>query len=237
MKIRHLQLTFDLPLPIYRIAAFRSAMIEWAGREHHLLHNHLNAEHDPDRDRGGFTYRYPLIQYRVNRGRAAIVALNEGADMLGDILAKRQWEILLDNKSTPLRIADLQMREHTLAYTETPQNYMLRNWIALNQQNYREYIQIEDMEERAQRLEKLLAAQIITFAKYMDWQIPEHFTANIHQFMPNIVSYHGNKLIAFDVRFDVPLWLPNGIGLGKAVSHGFGVVEKMRSRGYDAPNH
>ena len=65
MKIRHLLLTFDLPLPVYRIRAFRSAMVEWAGRENDLLHNHLNPEYNPNIERGGFKYRYPLVQYRT----------------------------------------------------------------------------------------------------------------------------------------------------------------------------
>jgi hypothetical protein len=228
MKIRHLLLTFDLPLPVYRIRAFRSAMVEWAGRENDLLHNHLNPEYNPNIERGGFKYRYPLVQYRTHKGKAALVALNEGADALGNILSNRQWAIMLDGKPTPLRIADLQMREHTLAYTDTPQRYTLQNWIALNQQNYREYQQIEELIDRAERLENLLAAQIITFARAMDWQIEERFAVTIQQFTSKTVDYHNNKLMAFDVVFDAPLHLPNGIGLGKATSHGFGVVYKAR---------
>ncbi|MBK9463174.1 MAG: hypothetical protein IPN94_28120 [Sphingobacteriales bacterium] len=38
--------------------------------------------------------------------------------------------------------------EYTLAYTDTPKRYTLQNWIALNQQNYREYQQIEELIDR-----------------------------------------------------------------------------------------
>lgn len=62
----------------------------------------------------------------------------------------------------------------------------------------------------------------------MDWQIEERFAVTIQQFTPKTVDYHNNKLMAFDVVFDAPLHLPNGIGLGKATSHGFGVVYKAR---------
>lgn len=224
--VRHLLMTFDLPLVAWRVPAFRSAMIEWAGREHDLLHNHLNPPHDPDIPRGGFRYRYPLVQYRTNKGKAALFAMNEGADVVADVLSQRTWQIILDGEPTLLRIADLQLREHTLVYTDTPCAYQIRNWMALNQQNYREYMQMNNIDDQTRRLEQLLSAQIITFANYFHWQIPEHFDLNIHQFKQNIIHYHGQKLIGIDALFSVPLSLPYNIGLGKASSHGFGVLQR-----------
>lgn len=225
MKIRYSLITFDLPLPVHKIAAFRSAMIEWAGRENDLLHNHLNQSEESDKDRGGFTYRYPLVQYRVNRGKAALFALNEGADIVCEVLTKSNWELEFDRKITPLRIADFKNREFTLAYTPQPKTYFLQNWVALNQQNYLKYTQTNSLIERLEMLQKILASNIISFAKGVKWQIPQKFEVAIQELLrSDSLHFHQTKLSSFDVQFSCPLALPPEIGIGKAVSHGLGVL-------------
>lgn len=224
MPTRLLDLTFDLPIDAQQLPQFRGALIERAGREYSLLHNHL-------RSADTYHYRYPLIQYRINRGNAALFAIDDGADVLGEVLGLREWEIKLGNKPCKLRIADLKLREHTPEYTEQQQRYTIRRWVALNQQNYKEWIQIDNLTQRTQRLEKLLASHIISFANAIKWQIPQKFDAKILRIAePRSKWYHQTQLMTFDADFEVPLLLPYGIGLGKAVSQGLGVIDRLRNR-------
>lgn len=231
MDIQYSLFTFDLPMTERNINAFRSAIIEWAGRENHLLHNHLNPPGNPHLPRGGFSYRYPLVQYRVHKGKAALFALNQGTDTLKDALTKHSWEIVLSGKTTHLRLADLQNRQFTLACTSHRVNYHLQNWIALNQQNYEHFTQKNTLIERIQKLQQILAANIISFAKGIGWQIPERFEVAIQQIHNQQQrNYHQTRMNAFDVQFSCPLALPPLVGLGKAVSHGFGVLHPATTK-------
>ena len=215
---------FDFPLHADRIASFRSAMIEWAGREHDLLHNHLNPEANADSQKSGFSYRYPLVQYRSYKNNATLFALNEGADALGDVLAINSWQILFNGRPTQLRIADLKMREHHLVATEQPQTYYLANWMALNQQNYREWNSLNPAEQTS-KLEQILTNNLVSVLRSFDAVPTERiYTRIVEAPKQRLSSYHGIRTTTFDVVFQTQMQLPNLLGIGKAVSHVYGVL-------------
>ncbi|MCB0642014.1 MAG: hypothetical protein KDC44_10260, partial [Phaeodactylibacter sp.] len=67
--IRTLSLSFDVRLYARQIPQWRGAFIEMCGLDSDLFHNH-NGEAE-------LHYRYPLIQYRMYKGKASILAINE----------------------------------------------------------------------------------------------------------------------------------------------------------------
>ncbi|MEM8527885.1 MAG: CRISPR-associated endonuclease Cas6 [Bacteroidota bacterium] len=225
-EINLLNATIDLPLRFDQISEFRGALIAAAGREYDLLHNHREGDKK-------YEYRYPLIQYRVHRGRAMLVGYQAGAESLRAVLLKVR-NIQLNNKTVPLRLHQLREKTYTLRMSEQPRYYRLQHWLALNQENYQKWLALDNLQDRILLLERALNGHLLSFAQAMQWQLPERLEVRLRDLIQHkTVKYHNTPLIAFDVEYRVNLNLPPLIGLGKASSHGFGwqigsVEEKKR---------
>ena len=79
MNVRVLTIKFANPLRHQQVPEFRGAVIAALDQKRLLFHNH---------DEQGLRYAYPLIQYKVLDGKAAIVATGEGALYANIILQK-----------------------------------------------------------------------------------------------------------------------------------------------------
>ncbi|MEL7120917.1 MAG: CRISPR-associated endonuclease Cas6 [Bacteroidota bacterium] len=219
--IKMLHAHFDLEITRRELVNWRGAISEVAGAEFDLFHNHK-----PD---GSFIYRYPRIQYRRFRNKAALLAINEGIDQLQSFLASREWVIRWKDEERQLKIEEIYPKQRRLLKTEDFHNYQILNWIALNQENYIEWKSLPGMVERIQYLEKILANNIIALAKGLSWTIPSKFKLQITNMDEGHKIYHkGTPLIAFDVTFRVDLMLADYLALGKAVSHGFGIFSRVK---------
>ena len=111
--------------------------------------------------------------------------------------------------------------------------YVIRNWLALNEKNYKIYMQTQSLAEKYKLLENILTANILSFAKGVDWHIEEDkkIEVNITKILKEKKTwFKGNPLLAFDVEFTSNVFIPSTIGLGKAASHGYGVVFAQRQR-------
>lgn len=221
--IKTLTIVFDLPIYVRQIAQWRGAFVEMAGWEDELFHNHNNTG-------GNYHYRYPLIQYRIFRGKASIFAINEGVQALQKVLAANDWIVKWHGKNRTLQVADLRVNEHYLRMTKISKQYKLHNWLALNEEGYEEWLQCENAVERIYLLQRKLENHLIGCFKGLAWHWPERIKAIIE--FPNhcySVNYHDTKLMAFDIDFRVNVLLPEGIAIGKGVSHGFGWIMPKRT--------
>ncbi len=108
-------------------------------------------------------------------------------------------------------------------------DYSIHNWIALIQENYPKYQALEILTERISFLEKTLIANIISFAKGIEWTIDKPIKLHIKEIKDTkSVTLKGKKIKGFDMDFTCNVFLPNYIGLGKSVSLGFGVVKQKK---------
>jgi hypothetical protein len=106
--------------------------------------------------------------------------------------------------------------------------YIIKNWIALNQENFKKYKRIESMKDRISFLESILTANIISFAKGIEWTIEKPIELNIIDILKtNEQALKGVKVMGFDIKFATNVFLPNFIGLGKSVSLGYGVIKQL----------
>jgi hypothetical protein len=225
-KIRTLSLSFSLPIYTRQIQNWRGAFIEMAGWQDDQFHNHDNsvAEGNPI-NKKKYHYRYPLIQYRVQQGKATIFAINEGVPALQQVLASNDWNINWQGKPTALQIEDLRMNEHYLRTTPQPQRYKLFKWIALTNDSFQEWDQSKSMIQRTILLQKKLENHLIGLFKGLQWDWKERVEVNlelVRKVQP--MQVHGVKLLAFDIEFSTNVLLPTGIAIGKSVSHGFGWI-------------
>lgn len=219
--IRTLSLTFNLPLYPRQLPHWRGAFIEMGGWENDHFHNHDGDE--------GYHYRYPLIHYRLHKGKAGVVAFNEGVEALQKVLATSDWHINWQGERQALQIQDLNMREWSLHLLDRPKSYKLFKWIALNNENYQKWRDCQNLAERATLLQNILASQILAFCSSMDYRVPERLEVQLtHIQLMEKVRCYKQEMVAFNVEFETNLDLPVGIGLGRAVSLGFGWTKPVQ---------
>lgn len=218
--MRLLHLVFDHPLESRNIAGFRASIARAAGYEQDLLHNH--------REDGSVQYRYPLVQYRMDAGRAALIGLEEGAMAIYDWYSRSDGQLWWNEANHHLGIYAMEMQQYEIAYHETPAPYRLTQWLALNERHYHNWQQLPDLAARSQELERLLVAHILTFCRAVNWRLPERLDVSLQDIHAvRRTRFLGVNLMAFDVHFRCNLRLPFAIGLGKGVSHGFGVCRPL----------
>ena len=219
-SIRIMTVQFDKELRHGEVPLFRGAVIGAAGEQHTMFHNHTAT---------GFVYRYPLIQYRSFGRRAAIVCINEGIEQMqalfgGNFLV---GDLMLGSTNKgKIAVESIRVHEFRLSELDAPVRYHIARWIPFNQSNYKEWQAAESPEERLHKIESILAGNIISFAKGVGWQIENRFTLSI---VPDSIHtlkcrFKGQMLIALSLDFEVGLFLPSGIGLGKGVVLNHGVV-------------
>lgn len=208
---------FDNELHPNQISSFRGAIIEKVGRENILFNHHI--------DDKVFLYEYPLIQYKSIRKKSAIMCVGDGVDDIYKLFQFKDWTIKLRDEKVNLQIEKLDLNNITLNVWQNKHQYTIRKWLALNAKNYETYQSITSLKEKCEFLEKILIGNIISFAKGVEWHIEgkiEILISEIKRVTP--VKYKGAMLISFDLELECNVFLPNYLGLGKGVSHGFGTI-------------
>lgn len=223
--LRLLTVAFDTQLDVWKLPALRGAIAQKVGLEHELYHNH-------DNEHGGFHYRYPLIQYKIERGQPMLVCLNEGVEALHHYFSQPDWSLNVQGEQLPMRIARLDVRQCHVSVIDSPRSYHLRHWLPLNSENFRTYSTQPHLLERIALLEHILKSQLVAFAREINGEQPEReIAAHITEIKSETwVSFKGVKVRAFSLTFGANVSLPSQIGLGKGCSMGWGVVKGMGRR-------
>lgn len=217
-KIKYLTIHFKNELSLREIPKFRGAVIERAGREHLLFHNHA-AE--------GLRYAYPLIQYKRIGNKAGLVCLEDGVHEVHAFFQGRPGALRIGDRTLTPEVERLQMNEVTLQAWDKLFHYRLSNWLALKAENYAAYQAMPDEAERRRFLTTILRGNLLSMAKGLGWFIDREVRVELLHLSPlRLMDYKGNRLSAFDVRFRTNIWLPEYIGLGKGAALGFGMVQK-----------
>ena len=222
-KIRILNVIFDTSIKSYEIPAFRSAIIEKAGRDNILFHNHLSGRK--------FLYKYPLIQYKQINKRPAVYCIDYGVDEIHKFFENKDWNIMISDRWLDMKIYSLKMNQFTMQVWDKMFGYSIRNWIALNQENYKKFTRINDLKERIGFLGRTLRANILSFAKGIEWNVDKQIEVKIKDMQetrPAVLK--GEKLLGFNLDFSSNVFLPDYMGLGKSVSKGYGTVRPVRKK-------
>ena len=220
--ISMLHATFDLPLYPRQIPQFRGALTAQAGWEKDQLHNHNGKDK--------FHYRYPLIHYRVVKGKAAVVGIGEGAETLRRTLLEVR-DIQMNGKKIPLRIEHLSEEITTFKMLTEPKEYRLMDWLPLNQENYQTWKSTERLHQQVAFLDKMLVGQIITLCNGINWRLPNQlyaYVTEIHK--TKKVKVHQQEQVAFNVSFKTNIDIPSALAIGRAVAFGYGTLYPFREK-------
>lgn len=221
-SLRLLEARFDLPLRHEQVPQWRGAFAEWVGdaASSDLFHNHANGSAQE------YHHRYPRVQYRSVRGKATLMALEEGIEALALLFQRSgDWHIRWEGIPQQFRLEQMHFDTYELGLLSEMREYRLLRWLALNEDNYQIWKKLNTFRERVELLDRVLAANLLSLCTGLGWKIPRRFEAYL-TLVERIgtAQVHGVEVMTFDCRIVTDLILPVGLGMGKSSSLGFGVL-------------
>jgi len=185
-----------------------------------LLHNHF--------EDGTLRYKYPLVQYKVIEEQPFIVGLDEGARLLREIFLDIK-EFLVDDERIAVREKYLGSDMRYLGVDDELHSYeFLTNWMALNDENFKKYLAITHALERQDFLRKILTGNFLSLFKSLGHHEEKQIMA-IVDVRGDHSNFKDNRMLVFKGEFTSNVLLPPLIGIGKAVSRGFGSIKEKGS--------
>lgn len=220
MTINILKIIFSNELRPHEVPLFRGAVINALNQKNVLFHNH---EGDT------FRYNYPLIQYKVLRGKAALVCVGEGANAVGEFFASGNFDVAIGDRNERLEVERIEPRRYNVQVWEQQFNYRLRRWLPLNSENYKKYAACQSLAERCLMLEDILKGNILSMGKGLGINFEKQIKCAITTLEePYQVTVKNVKLMCFNVEFSCNVSLPAHIGLGKHASLNCGIVSPIK---------
>jgi hypothetical protein len=180
-----------------------------------LLHNHF--------EDGQLRYKYPLVQYKVIQEVPMLVGVNEGATLLTELFLK-VTELNIGGRTYPLMQKNLDYYQAAAGLINELHSYQFETlWMALNQENHKRYGLLKSHAEKQSLLNALLKNNLLSFFKGINiWLEAPLMAKGI--FTEHTTQFKNQSMLGFKGEFVTNALLPDYIGLGKAVSRGFGTV-------------
>lgn len=220
-KIKYLSIIFDHVIKPWQLSEFRAEIIKLVGKENILFHNHIGKN---------FRYKYPLIQYKIIRNHPALICINEGTDEIHAFFQEKNKQITINNQTINLQIKQIQMNVFTMQAWDNIFNYSINNWLPFNEENYQKFKALSNENEQQQFLIRILTGNILSFAKGINWNIDKNIKIENFKIIKNTENtIKGIKFLSLHANFSTNIFLPKYLGLGKAVSKGFGIINSQNN--------
>ncbi len=196
--------------------AFRLCLGNFIKEQSPLLYEHFD-----DKDA---SFYYPLVQYKVIDKTPVLLAYNEAAEWL-DKLLKEKKKIYFEERVHPISEENIKQAKLSVNPTGNMNQYEFKTlWLALNSKNYSIYKKLSD-EDRKSFLDKNLQNNIISCLKGLNYYATERIVAKT-QLVESRTTYNGKAMLGFKGSFETNAILPEFIGVGRLVAHGFGALCK-----------
>lgn len=221
--IRTLSVCYDTPISQKEVHLFRGAILKCLGDNADILyHNHAEDE--------SFRYSYPLIQYKRLRGKAAVVCVDKGVDLIGQYLTDAPNKLILGEKEINPVIEHIIPARIMVQTWEAMFNYHLSYWVPFNTKNFFTFKMIS-AEEQIPFLENILKANLLSMLKGLDIYLEKEIILQITSLsQPGIIYNKGIGMTSFNADFSCNLSIPNNLGIGKNASIGCGVIRQYKTR-------
>ena len=221
--VRTLTIQTEADIRQNEVPLFRGAVINCLGERANLLfHNHI--------DDNKFRYSYPLIQYKRIGGKAAIVCIEEGVDIIGQFLTETDG-IKIGEREVTCNTRQIQPARLLIQTWEYSFKYHISRWLPLNAKNYQLYQTTEGLVEKISLLENILKGNLLSMLKGLDIHLEHELIVKITKVSDPYILYNkGVGLTAFNADFNCNLTIPNNVGVGKNASIGYGIVHSEKKR-------
>jgi len=182
-----------------------------------LLHNH--------KADGSVIYRYPLVHFRAFKGYAALLGINEGHDLLWNLLGRGELGEPFSSNYEIIRKDETVVAVGSDFYT-----YSLKDIIPFNGENYRIYRKLESLTERTAFLEDKLAGQLVQFCKEFGVKFEKGEIRLRLKSLRKVPEpeLKREKVLAFDAIIQTNVSLPDYLSLGRMKSLGWGTLKRIR---------
>jgi hypothetical protein len=221
-RIKFISVMFNIPVRNEELPGFRGAVIETTKFSNDLFHNHRDDK---------VIYRYPLVQYKKIRGKAALFCLEEGTEAIYDFFSNTDWSMRVVDRNEEIRVERLKAGQFNAGVWDSRFFYRMTNWLPLNQENYQKYHQSVYLSEKTAILERVLTGNILTFLEGVGIESEKKVEAAITRIArEKVLYYRGQLMQSYDLHFSANVSLPAYVSLGKGASIGYGVVlpEKIK---------
>lgn len=216
-QINFLTVGFKNEINREEVPLFRGAVIKAVkDTDSVLFHNHIADK---------FRYKYPLIQYKRIRQKAAIVCLKEGTEEIGKLFNNFCSPMLIGKRQMELEVDYIKASRPVIQIWDSEFDYYIRNWLPLNAKNYEEFMKLDGMVDQIQFLEKILISNMLSFCKGLDIRLEQQLSCKILQLDERQwAEYKGVRLLSMGGVFRTNLSIPDYAGIGKGVSMGHGTI-------------
>lgn len=167
--------------------------------------------------------KYPLVQYKVIRGAPLIVAVNEGCDILWEVFDKIE-EL---NEISPWKVTEKRVieKKSPLCITEEKSKYrFLTPWLTVQEAEIGTDIK-NNPQQRNLALATFLESNFLAIARNFNVPLDKNLRITLNTKDDYIVQRESN-LAGFFGSFYINFQLPQFLGLGRAVSRGFGTIKQ-----------
>lgn len=206
---------FDGTISEREIPSFRGAIIALSGNNP-MFHNHS--------EESGDIFRYPKVQYKILDGCPALVGVAEGADALKSMfIPGARLTFRIGRAVRDFTVKGILSGRFMPEFCDSAR-YRLHSWLPLNSENYDTYKQSASLIAKVEKLNAILVGNILSLYKGLNTFLEQEARALIIDLIPREVTFKGVRMQAFDAIVETNITLPEGCGLGKGVSHGFGVI-------------
>lgn len=185
-----------------------------------LIHNHQPVSEK-------YFYRYPAVQFKIQDCLAVHAYKPEGIAVLKELFLESE-SIEIEGQVLTIDSKEIEVKEVEIG--EDGEGYVyefVTPWIALNQQNYKDFLSLETDEQRKEKLHAILINNIISFCKFAGYTVQDRLAIK-SAFQPVQTNLKGKTHLAFKGEFMVKFLLPDLLGLGKSTSRGYGnIIRKI----------
>ena len=180
--------------------------------ENSLFHQH---------DSGGLLYRYPKIHYRWDSSGPFVLGFGEGVRALLDL----PWpglSLRIGQRSLNVLEVECSFQQHEIRPTERLVRYRFGSpWIPFNQENHARYRTMSPEEQAAER-DRLAVAGLLMGLRGIGIDVDYRLYASFEMRVSRPCPYKDVSLTGFLGTLLANLDLPDGLAIGRAVSHGYG---------------
>ena len=155
-----------------------------------------------------------------------LLGINEGAELLIELFLKIK-ELRLEERTFHIYSKNISNKITEIGVSDDLIEYKFKTmWMGLNQNNFSKYMQLLPGKEKEEFLNKVLIGNILSFYKGLNFRVEEKLYAKV-KVEEKTSAFKNRKMTVFTGGFLTNAVLPDYIGLGKAVSRGFGAVQKI----------
>ena len=216
MNVQTLMLRLESDREIIEKAHLLRGFFATKFNEYVLLHQHQADE---------FIYSYPLIQYKMIDNIPTIIGINEGVEVLKEIYDGYD-SLKLGEHEYRIFQREIIIKEQEFGISDKFHKYtLLTPWFALNQKNFREYLDLNQKDKR-EKLRKIMIGNIITMSKGLGYVVDKEIKLDA-ELRDVRSSFKGKEITAFKGNFIVNFEIPVLLGIGKSVSRGFGTIKRL----------